>query len=471
MGRQSVAIALAAALLTACSSKSAVPTAISAPSTTSPSSTGAPGPSTTTAPATSGAQWTTYFHDAGRSGETAEGPPSAASVRRDWTSPGLDGDVYAQPLIVGDRVVVATENDTVYALDASSGAIVWTTHLGEPVRSSSLPCGNVDPVGITGTPVVDAAAGRIYAVGMVKPGKHELFALDLSNGKSIASAVVDAPGAAPSTHNQRGALTLSGGRVLVPFGGRYGDCGTYHGQLVAVPIVAGTGLGKPVAFTLPTGNEGGFWAPPGPVVGDDGSVYLTSGNSAGSRTYDYGNSVVRISADLKLADSFAPSNWAALNESDTDLGSLSPVLLPNGRVFQAGKSGAGYLLDAAHLGGVGGQRYTATACRGAAFGGAAHSGTTVFLPCTSGVVALNVDADRFGIAWTAAVASAGPTITTPGAVWTVATDAGDLIAFDAGSGRQVFSGHVGSVPSRFTSPAAGAGRIVVVADRKVLAFR
>ena len=108
--------------------------------------------------------------------------------------------------MVGNRVVIATENDSVYALNASDGAMAWKTHLGEPVSGSSLPCGDVDPVGITSTPVVDANAGRIYAVGMVQPGRHMLFELDLSTGRLVASARVDTAGADPAVHNQRAAL-------------------------------------------------------------------------------------------------------------------------------------------------------------------------------------------------------------------------------------------------------------------------
>src|SRR5439155_11133647 len=97
-------------------------------------------------------------------------------------------------LIVGGRVVVATANDTVYSLDASDGTIEWKMHLGEPVPASSLPCGNVSPVGITSTPVTDATAGLVYAVGMVQPGQHLLFVLELSTGRLIDSVRVDAAG-------------------------------------------------------------------------------------------------------------------------------------------------------------------------------------------------------------------------------------------------------------------------------------
>jgi hypothetical protein len=265
------------------------------------------------------ASWATYYGDIARSGHATNGPISPSNSRKQWTSPTLDGNVYAQPLMVGDRIVVATENDTVYSLNTTDGAIVWKRHLGEPVPGSSLPCGNVDPVGITGTPVLDARTNRIYAVGLVRPAHHVLFALDATTGRDVASTRVDANGADAAVHNQRGALTLSHGAIFVPYGGRYGDCGDYRGRLVSVAVTA-NGFGKLASYTLPTQREGGFWAPPGPVIASDGSVYLASGNSASSSSYDYGNSVVRLTPNLRLVDSWAPTNWSTLNGGDTDVG-------------------------------------------------------------------------------------------------------------------------------------------------------
>jgi outer membrane protein assembly factor BamB len=435
---------------------------------TSPSAPARPSSST---PARAGGSeaWTTYLRDLGRSGVASDGPAEPGSARRLWSSPALDGDLYAQPLIVRGRVIVATENDTVYALDASSGAVVWQTHVGDPVAGDSLPCGNVDPVGMTGTPVVDVEARRVYAAGMVRPGRHELFALDLRTGKVVASAVVDAPGADPAVHNQRGALSLSNGKVLVPFGGRFGDCGDYHGRLVAVPVTA-SGLGSPAAYSLPTEREGGFWTPPGATVDRAGNVFLASGNSSSGDRYDYGNSVIRLGPDLRLADSFAPADWQSLNAADADLGSTGPVLLPNGRVFQVGKAGVGYLLDASHLGGIGGQLHDGRVCDGPAFGASAHSGITIFVPCIGAVVAVTAGADGFEKAWTAEASTPGPTVVTTGAVWTVATGSGDLLALNPQTGDKLFSTQIGSVPSRFTSLAAGGGRVVVGANRTMLAF-
>src|SRR5438067_731186 len=101
--------------------------------------------------ATGCSQWTTYHHDPGRSGADASAS-SIVPVSRSWTSPFLDGFVFAQPLVYGNRVYVATEHDTVYALDLGTGSVAWSRHLGEPMRTTSVPCPlNIDPLGITGT--------------------------------------------------------------------------------------------------------------------------------------------------------------------------------------------------------------------------------------------------------------------------------------------------------------------------------
>ncbi len=463
------AVVALVAVLGACSGGSE---GSSTPTTRASTTTGARAAGSTTAPAppgTASAAWTTYDHDPGRSGVAPDGPPSARSVRRQWTSPTLDGDVYAQPLVVGDRVVVATENDTVYSLNAADGSVVWSTRLGQPVAGSTLPCGDVDPVGITGTPVVDTGAGRVYAVGMVRPDQHMLWDLDLATGHLVGSTRADAPGAEPAVHNQRGALTLENGTVFIPFGGRYGDCGNYRGRVVAVAVTA-TGFGATTSYLLPTQRDGGFWAPPGASAAADGSLFLASGNSSSTGTYDYGNSVVRLSPDLRLVDSFAPTDWLALNSSDADLGSTSPVLLPGSRVFQVGKSGVGYLLDATHLGGIGGQLHSATICSGLAYGGIAVDGETMYVPCPRGITQVVVKGNSFRVGWTATVDTPGPTIVAGGAVWTVATGTGDLLALDPASGRALTAEPVGAVPSRFTSAAAGGGRVVVAAARAVLAF-
>src|ERR1700687_2049281 len=89
--------------------------------------------------------WPTYQHDAGRSGVDPD-QAQVTSIASAWTSQ-LDAALYAQPLALGGRVYAATENNTVYGLDAASGAQLWQQHLATPARLSQLQCGNIDPYG------------------------------------------------------------------------------------------------------------------------------------------------------------------------------------------------------------------------------------------------------------------------------------------------------------------------------------
>ncbi|MCA1830859.1 MAG: PQQ-binding-like beta-propeller repeat protein, partial [Actinobacteria bacterium] len=242
-----------------------------------------------------------------------------------WTSNALDADVYAQPLVVGDRVYVATEANSVYALDASTGKTVWQRALGAPVPGTSLPCGNIDPSGITGTPVIDTTANALYVVAFLRSGPHhELYALDLDGGGITWHRAIDPPRLSPRVEQERGALALANGRVYVPFGGLQGDCGSYKGAVVSSPL---DGKGALQSYVVPAAREGGIWNPGGPVADPGGDVWVTTGNSASRGSFNYGNAVIRLTSALTVRDYFAPSNWESLNRTDTDLGSVSPVLV------------------------------------------------------------------------------------------------------------------------------------------------
>ena len=129
--------------------------------------------------------WTTYHGDAQRTGNDPEAiNPLVPSLA--WQSPNLGAPIWGQPLVVGSRVYVATVGDDVYALDASTGQVVWHAKAGTPVPSSALPCGDITPtVGIVGTPVIDAAAGVLYAVADTWNGsqaQHVLEGFRISDG-------------------------------------------------------------------------------------------------------------------------------------------------------------------------------------------------------------------------------------------------------------------------------------------------
>ncbi len=95
-------------------------------------------------------------------------PSAAAGLTRDLSFDGtISGNVYAQPLYIdgganGPMIIAVTESNNVYALNATTGAVIWQrTDIGPPV-TSGLPCGNINPAGITGTPVVDLASRSLF---------------------------------------------------------------------------------------------------------------------------------------------------------------------------------------------------------------------------------------------------------------------------------------------------------------------
>jgi outer membrane protein assembly factor BamB len=110
------------------------------------------------------------------------GSPDPARLTRAWGAR-LDGAVYGQPLVVGERVLVATEADSLYALELRSGAVRWRTSVGRSVPLSELPCVNIDPLGITGTPVYDPATGLVFAVAEVTGPAHLLVGVDAGSGR------------------------------------------------------------------------------------------------------------------------------------------------------------------------------------------------------------------------------------------------------------------------------------------------
>ncbi len=438
---------------------------------------GSAAPSTTGA-AAGPADWPVYHHDVGGTGVDESGA-RFTPARPAWTSPILDGAIFGEPLVLGATVFVATENDTVYALRASDGSVVWSTHLGTPVPAGSLPCGDIEPtVGITGTPVVDPARGEIFAVADEENGgspSHVLVGLDLTTGAVELRQPVDPVGADTAALLQRTALTLQGGRVVFGYGGNYGDCSSYHGWVYAVPETGGT----PRTFAIDGGagqREGAVWmGGAAPVVDQSGDIWVAVGNgsvdTAGS-TYDNSDSVLELSPSLALLQFFAPADWASDNANDRDLGSTAPALLASGLVVQAGKSQTAYLLQGSHLGGIGGQLDELPAiCNDDVSGGVAIVGDDVYLPCLTGVVAVRVTASPPGLErlWQTPSGSGGPPIVAGGLVWTIDRQ-GTLFALDPGSGAVTQQFALGAEANHFPSPSVGDGLLLAPSADQVHAF-
>ncbi|HEY3873056.1 MAG TPA: PQQ-binding-like beta-propeller repeat protein [Actinocrinis sp.] len=442
---QAAAALCAVALLSACSSGPGADPAVNSPS---PSY----GQGTATKLSTDPQTWTTYNGGNSRAGLSTAAPVSATPAVA-WQAQ-LDGAVYGQPLLMGNQVYAATEDDSVYALNEKTGAVLWRTHLASPQPLSALPCGDIDPLGITSTMVFDPATDSLFALAEENGGHHVLFALDPADGTVKWKRAAEPPAGVPIDTQQRGALTLAFGRVYIGFGGLDGDCANYIGSVVGVPA---NNAGASVTYHIPTAREGGIWAPGGLVV-DGNELFAVDGNGASETAYDGSDSMVALSPTLTRLGFFAPSTWVQDNQNDKDFGIMTPVPV-GGDLLSVGKNGYAYLLDPAKLGGIGGQLAQLSVCP--AFGSGAVQGTTVYVSCHSGnTVALSVANGAIKVLWTSNTPTNGSPTVDGNAVWTTDFDSGVLYRLNATTGAQTGQVTLGALP-HFASPTLGPGRVYV----------
>jgi hypothetical protein len=283
----------------------------------------------------------------------------------------VDGQIDGQVLYlhqvniptVGMKNVVyfATENDSVYALDAasltgSSATVLWKASVagsGE-TAATSLPCGPT-PTGVMATPVIDRARNAIYVVSMSQNSSHTTFhrlhALDLATGAELfggpTTITATYPGSGgnsqngtvtfdPSYQHDRAALLESGNTIYSVWSGLDGDCGRYSPWVISYSADT---LTQPGALDLaPNNYGGGMWmGGAGPSADAEGNVYTISGNGfggtpeGGTPTASYNNSMVKLtsSGGLAVADYFTPDNTTSDNQRDLDFGSAGPLLLPD----------------------------------------------------------------------------------------------------------------------------------------------
>jgi outer membrane protein assembly factor BamB len=469
---QRVSILLAAPVLAAACGTAAASPAASTASTATPALTASPmatiAPTPTAAPTATRrpgpADWPTYQRDAARSGNNSDFPALHGPLRKAWTAD-LDGAVYAEPLVVNGRVLVATENDSVYSLDPETGAVVWSRNLGTPVPLDTLPCGGIDPLGITSTPAFDAVSGSLFVVAEMTGPRHVMFALDPESGDVRWSRNVDLPGDDPKTHQQRASLVVANGYVYFGYGGLSGDCGQYTGKVVGVPV---TGRGDTIVYRVPTARMGAIWSPGGPAVDEAGYLYVATGNGASMSTFDHSNSVVKLTPDLQEVSYFAPSRWIEDNRIDKDLGSSTPALVPGGYVFIVGKSGIGYVLRQDGLGGIGGQVSEKTVCA-SAYGGIARDGNNLYIGCHASIRRVRISAaGAITLGWQSRLAG-WPPVVGGGSVWAVSTR-GVLAQLDASTGATQATISLGEVP-HFTTPTLWNGLVFIGKMNGVVAVK
>ena len=452
---------------------------------------------------------------------------AAAGLKRDTTFAGtVSGNVYASPLYVQNgpggkgAFYVATESDIVYALDEATGSVVWQTPVGTAATGTGAGCGNISPIGITGTPAIDLASRLIVFSAATSDGNggiatHTIHALSIDDGKEAwnvdVSTLKDPTGLtfSPQPQNQRSAVLIVGGIAYVAYGGHYGDCGDYHGWVVGVPLANHAGV-KAWATQV---KGAGIWGPGGPAS-DGQSIYVATGNGfGGSATWAESEGLFRLdpgpSFTQQAADYFAPSDWQSLDNGDVDLSGSQPLVIdapsitPSALVMAQGKDGKLYLLDRSNLGGVGTASVgTLHVLSGEITNGGAsatvggttyvvvrpnHSGSGVGCPNgTSGdLVAVKLDASaaqKMSVAWCADGQGEGSPIITSSdgnadaLVWTAGAEASNqLHAWDLATGAVVYAGGAAADKlakvRRFTTPIAANGRIFVGGDGQLFAFK
>jgi hypothetical protein len=288
----------------------------------------------------------------------------------------VDGQIYAQPLVLSNVAIgggthnvvyVATEHDSVYALDASTGAQYWKTSLFPPGSgATTVPsghatgsgCSDISPeYGITSTPVIDSVTGTLYVVGNTyEAGNYyyRLHALSVKTGAELSGSPViikDSGGLLNAqTQSQRTALLLTNGHLIFGFSSHcdndnwYGLVFSYKEATLALENVF-------VPVPPAQGSHAGVWMGGDGIAADkSGNLYFTTGNGNYDGVTSFGDSIIKLppppaSGTWKPLDWYTPSNWDDMEDNDLDLGSGGVVLLPDlptgtahyQRLAQAGK--------------------------------------------------------------------------------------------------------------------------------------
>jgi Big-like domain-containing protein len=314
----------------------------------------------------------------------------------------VDGQIDGQILYlnqvaipgVGNKNVLyfATENDSVYAVDADSvsgaaATVLWKTRTlptGDvPLTPSDAGCGYINPVGIMSTPVIDRSRNAIYVVASSKNSSgtvaHRLHALNLTTGAELFGGPTTITATFPGTggnsngttvtflskaQQERAALLESSGRIYTAWSGYDGDCGSYSAWVISF---SADSLAQTGAIDLvPSTSGAGIWLGGGGLAADAaGNVYFPTGNAFGGNTpgikSDYGDTFVKLgpSVPLTVADYFAPSIAISDDNLDEDLGSAAALLLPDlvdsggttrHLAFVAGKDQQMYVVDRDNMG-------------------------------------------------------------------------------------------------------------------------
>jgi hypothetical protein len=297
------------------------------------------------------------------------------------------GSTWASPLYLENGpggkgiFVTVTNGNNVFALDETTGAMVWMRNIGPAPARSGAGCGDILPIGIISTPVIDPQTRTIYVAGAVGNTTgitgHEIHALSPDDGTERPGWPIDVTGMTSGSatftaqpQNQRSALSLVGGILYVAYGGHNGDCGNYRGWVVAVNVADPTKRG---AWATGGTRGEGIWAAGGMASDGNGVIAVTGNNLTRTGTHADSEEVVRLTGlatvdRTSMANIFYPMTWMNMDNVDADFGASSPVYLaqPSPMVAAVSKDGILYLVDAHNFGGINSQLAMLTLATGGA---------------------------------------------------------------------------------------------------------
>ena len=434
--------------------------------------------------------WATYGFNLQRTGEnpfeTTITPSTVAGLHQIWSF-NLGAVTIMQPVLAAgvivngspkDLVYMGDEHGDLYAIDASTGTMVWHHNIG----SQQTSCGDIPDgiFGASGSPSLDRPNNRMFVVG----GDGNMYALDLSTGVTLAGWPV-AVTTDPSHEHTYGGVTVNNGIVYAEIAS-YCDIGPYHGRIVAINIA-----NKKMRNFLPAGNKngGGIWGPGGvsidPATGD---VFTATGNAlTNPESFHYCENVVELTSLLRVLG----SNYPGLTGGDVDFGATPILYQPPGcspMVAAKNKTGVLVTYQRGNVSAGPFQRLQIASVSDYQFNGIpAWSDATHLLYIGNssdsnlgtykhGMLALSVDANcQLNLAWQQIVgpnfSSVSPPTVAGGLVYYGDGPGNQLLAFDSTTGTQLWSSGSTIQGAIFGAPTVVNGRVYVGAwDGKLYAF-
>ena len=425
-----------------------------------------------------GGDWLAFGYDPARRGvnpaASAISPATVAGLQRRWQI-SLPAVADSSPILLhalampgggsADVLYVTTRDGRLLALDAADGHTLWSAKPSGPKITHS-------------SPVADPTHHYVYAYGL-DGALHRYEAA--SGAETVGAGWPVTVTRMRQSEKESSALNLAQGRIYITTSGYIGDAPPYQGHVLAVDATSGASqifnsLCADINHLLDThdcsSEQSGIWSRGGAVVDPiTGNIFVTTGNgpyTGDQGGHNWGDSVLELSGDgLRLLDSYTPDTYQQLDDTDTDLGSAAPALLPPVPasktpylLVQGGKDHTLRLLNRQNLSGGGGPGHTAgevqvldaptcnTFTQPAVWTDPQSDTPWVFVAGTCGLGGYQVVTDAAGkttlhLAWKSAAVTTSPVL------------AGGILFGAASQNLEAFNPRTGSLLWQSTQPSAG----------------